>query len=205
VTHFGRTSAVGTGSGDPWPDSGGGQGTGWLPILPSTSLYALRPAAAAGGSSCSRTFWNALRPVVGSGLGRWSRAGQRPRSLVPMELQANARRARGSTTGSEGCGTHHPDRGARHGAEHLAVGHPSKGLDTSHQGELVFQVFAGGGHRNGSAAEHSDAAQRLGFTLHWTAASKAEFAPAAIGWRASGPFRNRDVCPWPGSRRCRCR
>jgi len=33
-THLERTSAGRTGSGDPWPDSLGGWGTGWLPGLP---------------------------------------------------------------------------------------------------------------------------------------------------------------------------
>ena len=34
LSHLGRTSAGRTGSGDPWPDSLGGWGTGWLPGLP---------------------------------------------------------------------------------------------------------------------------------------------------------------------------
>ena len=34
LTHFERTSVVRTGSGDPWPDSGGGRGVGLVPIPP---------------------------------------------------------------------------------------------------------------------------------------------------------------------------
>ena len=205
MTHFGRTSAGRTGSGDPWPDSGGGQGQGWLPILPSTSLYELRPAAEAGGSSCSRTSWNALRAVVGRGLGRRGRAGQQPGEFGAHGAPGQCLQRTGINNRLTRLWDPSSRRGARHRAEHLAVGQPSKELDTSHQEEPVFPVFAQGGPRDGGAGEHSDTAQPLGISLHCAAASKAELAPAAIGWRASGPFRNRDVCPWPRSRRCRWR
>ena len=51
-----------TGSGDPWPDSGGGWGLGRLPGLPSTSKYAPVQLAVARWSACSRTcpFWIVL-------------------------------------------------------------------------------------------------------------------------------------------------
>ena len=57
-SHQGRTSAVRTGSGDPWPDSVGGEDLGWLPGLPSSSKYAPFRVAVARWSACSRTTRN---------------------------------------------------------------------------------------------------------------------------------------------------
>ena len=64
VSHRWCTSAVRTGSGDPWPDSVGGRGSGWLPGLPSTSKYAPFLLAVARWSACSRTTRNPVSATI---------------------------------------------------------------------------------------------------------------------------------------------
>jgi len=53
-SHVGRTSAVRTGSGDPWPDSAGGSGSGWLLALLSRANYGFWPVGVSLCCSCSR-------------------------------------------------------------------------------------------------------------------------------------------------------
>ena len=64
VSHRWRTSAVHTGSGDPWPDSVGGRESGWLPGLPSTSRYVPFQLAVARWSACSRTCRNPVSAMI---------------------------------------------------------------------------------------------------------------------------------------------
>ena len=64
VSHRWCTSAVRTGSGDPWPDSLGGRDLGWLPGLPSSSTYAPFQLAEARWSACSRTTRNPVSATL---------------------------------------------------------------------------------------------------------------------------------------------
>ena len=64
VSHRWRTSAVRTGSGDPWPDSFGGRGWGWLPGLPSSSKYTFSAALEGLWSACSRTRWSPVPATI---------------------------------------------------------------------------------------------------------------------------------------------
>ena len=63
-SHRWRTSAACTGSGDPWPDSVGGQGSCWRPCLPSSSTYASWQLAVARWSACSRTCSTPLSAAI---------------------------------------------------------------------------------------------------------------------------------------------
>jgi hypothetical protein len=59
-----RTSTVRTGSGDPWPDSLGRQGPGWLPGLPSSSRYTPFQLVVSRCSACSRTCRNPVSTIL---------------------------------------------------------------------------------------------------------------------------------------------
>ena len=78
LSHLGRTSAGRTGSGDPWPDSLGGWGTGWLPDLPPQLQI----------TPLCRRWWPAGVPIPVP----------RPSGVVPSGISA-ARRPRRKSQG----------------------------------------------------------------------------------------------------------
>lgn len=93
----GRSSAFRTGSGDPWPDSCGGRGPGWLPAPPSTSRYVASQALVWLRRACFRT----PRGRCGKG---WSSSAARIRPVdVNREGAADAALCCSGTSLSRSC------------------------------------------------------------------------------------------------------
>jgi hypothetical protein len=121
---------VRTGSGAPWPDSGGGWDLGWLPGLPSSSKYAPFQPAVACRSACSRTLWTLLEPLLRANpLIAMGFRLRRSARLGPLRFNFSSGGLSSISVGGRGASFNIPVN--RSGGPRTTVGLPGTGLSWS--------------------------------------------------------------------------